>query len=73
MGISQPHMGDNCYYMGFLFTLASLAATLMAISWQRPDQRGMLLEGVVGDFGTAVISSIVGFFLRAWFLAGGSG
>lgn len=50
--------GDNLYYMGFLFTLTSLAVSL----WQF-DAEGAA-EDIVKNFGVAIASTIAGIALR---------
>lgn len=59
-------IGDNCYYLGFLFTLGSLAVTL----YQIRDPSGLgagagdVISLVISGFGVALTSTIVGVFLR---------
>lgn len=50
--------GDNLYYMGFLFTLTSLGVTLY-----RYDPAASV-DGIVRDFGLAVVTTICGIALR---------
>ncbi|UYN96083.1 MAG: hypothetical protein KIT25_03825 [Enhydrobacter sp.] len=54
--------GDNCYYMGFIFTLVSLGVALYQI---QPDV-GAEAYGiaVVKDFGLALSTTIVGIICR---------
>lgn len=64
--------GDNCYYLGFLFTLISLALTLYLLQdTASSDIRGVnnaeLLQNIVSGFGIALTSTIVGIALRVWF------
>lgn len=58
-------LGDNCYYLGFLFTLVSLGYTLyqVAAPGQATAQTDLLPE-VISGFGVALSSTIVGVFLR---------
>lgn len=54
--------GDNCYYMGFIFTLVSLGVALYAI-----PLGGNVRDfgiGVVRDFGLALATTVVGIMLR---------
>lgn len=60
--IEPESIGDNCYYLGFLFTLTSLAYTLYQISGNA-DQASALRE-IISGFGVALLSTIVGVFLR---------
>lgn len=50
---------DNCYYLGFIFTLISLAISLYEISDQNADVRS-----IITNFGIAIFSTIVGLGLR---------
>lgn len=66
---SNPdRLGDNCYYMGFLFTLASLSAALIALQRDTVSGRGDLLEALIGGFGIALFSTIGGITLRVYFM-----
>jgi uncharacterized membrane protein len=66
---SNPdRLGDNCYYMGFLFTLASLSAALVALQHDTDSGRGNLLESLIGGFGVALFSTIAGITLRVFFM-----
>jgi methyl-accepting chemotaxis protein len=67
-GIRPDTLGDNCYYMGFLFTLTSLAVALIALSRYAAGGRDDLLEALIGGFGVALFSTIWGIFLRVFFL-----
>lgn len=61
-------LGDNCYYMGFLFTLASLSAALIALNSDAASRRDDLLEALIGGFGVALFSTIAGIMLRVIFI-----
>lgn len=66
---SNPdRLGDNCYYMGFLFTLASLSAALVALQRETASGRGDLIEALIGSFGVALFSTIAGITLRVFFM-----
>jgi hypothetical protein len=66
---SNPdRLGDNCYYMGFLFTLASLSAALVALQRDTETGRGDLLESLISGFGIALFSTIAGITLRVFFM-----
>jgi len=60
-------LGDNCYYLGFLLTLASMAAALIQFDLSS-DNRGEVLERLIGSFGIALFSTFVGIALRVVFL-----
>ena len=53
--------GDNLYYMGFLFTLASLGTSLYQFD------SGGSMDDVVRNFGVAITSTIFGILLRILF------
>lgn len=52
-------LGDNCYYLGFLFTLTALSIALY-------DFKGLEVEisTIVSNFGVALASTILGVMLR---------
>ncbi len=58
-------VGDNCYYLGFLFTLVSLAVTLFELGFAVTDED--LLKSIISGFGIALSSTIIGIALRVWF------
>lgn len=55
-------LGDNFYYVGFIYTLASLSATLLEIEADRP------IEGLLGNFGIALTTTILGVAGRVLFV-----
>lgn len=57
-------IGDNCYYLGFLFTLSSLAFTLYQMSDATSAEGPVQIPEVISGFGVALSSTIVGVFLR---------
>jgi len=59
--LREDQAGDNCYYLGFLFTLVSLVLALIAFV----DDGGT--AKVVENFGIALASTIVGLALRVAF------
>lgn len=62
--IEPEAIGDNCYYLGFLFTLTSLAVTLYFVVESGAEDRARLIPEVISGFGVALSSTIVGVFLR---------
>lgn len=56
-------LGENCYYLGFLYTLASLSAALMEFQYA-PGDRISVIERIVSDFGVAIFSTIAGIAAR---------
>jgi hypothetical protein len=56
--VRADRMGDNCYYLGLVYTLASLIATLIQI-----DQ-GADIQRLLGNFGVALVSTAAGIIGR---------
>jgi hypothetical protein len=56
--IREDQLGDNCYYLGFLFTLSSLAYALYDFGVSGS------VEQIVANFGLALGSTITGILLR---------
>jgi len=59
--LRDDQSGDNLYYMGFLFTLTSLAVSLYQFSVANS------VEQIVQNFGIAIASTIAGIALRIFF------
>lgn len=59
--LRDDQAGDNLYYMGFLFTLTSLAVSLYQFSGEGSA------ETIVRNFGIAIASTIAGIALRIFF------
>ena len=64
---SRSQTADNCYFLGFLYFLVSLAATLMFLQAER-----ISVGEVVRGFGTALITTIAGLATRIYLLQGGA-
>lgn len=60
--IREDKVGDNCYYLGFIFTLVSLSYALWVY-----DPSGAGVELIVTNFGIALATTIVGLILRIFF------
>lgn len=60
--IRPDRLGDNFYYLGFIFTLASLSATLLQI------ESGPQIEELLGNFGIALTTTVVGVGGRVLFV-----
>ncbi|MTH60883.1 hypothetical protein [Paracoccus litorisediminis] len=60
-------IGDNAYYLGFLFTLTSLAVTLYFVI-EAGSETARLIPEIISGFGVALSSTIVGVFLRVLML-----
>jgi hypothetical protein len=61
--ISDERFGDSCYYLGFIFTISSIATSLLDVP--QLDQEGKLKEIAV-RFGAAMVSTFLGFIVRAY-------
>jgi hypothetical protein len=57
-------LGDNFYYLGFIFTLASLSAALLQIQIQKTAS----IDDLLGSFGIALFTTIVGVAGRVLFV-----
>jgi predicted component of type VI protein secretion system len=55
-------LGDNFYYLGFVYTLASLSVALFQL------RAGMQIEELLGSFGIALVTTIVGIAGRVLFV-----
>jgi len=62
--VREDQIGDNAYYLGFLFTLSSLAYALWKFS---ADGVGSDPADIIVSFGVALWSTIVGIGLRVFF------
>ena len=66
--LHPDRLGDNCYYMGFIFTLASLSFALIQLEPTIGNARASLLDSLIGSFGIALFSTIAGITLRVYFI-----
>ena len=57
-------LGDNFYYLGFIFTLASLSAALLQIQIHKSAS----IDDLLGSFGIALFTTIVGVAGRVLFV-----
>lgn len=60
--LEPEQIGDNCYYLGFCITLASLAYTLYGLGAAGDD--AAMLSDVISGFGVALSSTVVGVMAR---------
>ncbi len=60
--LRPDRLGDNFYYLGFIFTLASLSAALLQL------RGGFQINDILGSFGIALVTTIVGIIGRVVFL-----
>ena len=68
-GISVDRASDNIYYLGLLFTLASLAYSVLillskGIDTKKTSGNAVLVLSLLPDFGLALFSTIAGIFGR---------
>ena len=67
-GVSVDRASDNIYYLGLLFTLASLAYSLVLLSKgvdvKETGKNSVLVLSLLPDFGLALFSTIGGIFGR---------
>ncbi len=61
--VSDEQFGDSCYYLGFIFTISSIAFSLFDVP--HLNEAGKLTEVAV-RFGAAMISTLMGFVVRAY-------
>lgn len=59
--VRADQAGDNCYYLGLVFTLASLAYTIFTFD---PDNTATT---IVQGFGVALATTVLGLILRVFF------
>lgn len=60
--LRPDRLGDNFYYLGFIYTLASLSAALLQL------RSGARIEDLLGSFGIALFTTIVGVAGRVLFV-----
>lgn len=58
----EEELGDNLYYLGFLFTLVSLAVALYTLNVL--DQGTSIAAALLRNFGIALVTTIAGMVLR---------
>lgn len=59
--VMPEQVGDNCYYMGFLFTISSLVAALILFNEEEIDPKMIL-----SSFGIGLSTTVVGIICRIW-------
>lgn len=67
--LKQKHLlgrvGDNLYYLGFLYTLVSLGVSLFEFSLS--EESGEKITQIITNFGIAIASTIFGIIFRVLF------
>ncbi len=66
LALEPETIGDNSYYLGFIFTLISLGATLYQMTGTGTEVG--ILRDVIAGFGVALSSTIIGVFLRVFMM-----
>ena len=61
--LREDQAGDNLYYLGFLYTLVSLAYSLSFFAGEEEST-----QKILGNFGLALATTIVGLALRVMFI-----
>jgi methyl-accepting chemotaxis protein len=61
--LRPDRLGDNFYYLGFIYTLASLSAALLQL-----ERDNSPIEGILGSFGIALFTTIFGVAGRVLFV-----
>lgn len=61
--IREDQIGDNSYYLGFLYTLSSLSYALYTFSKESEFE----IMNIIGSFGVALWSTIFGIAIRVFF------
>jgi hypothetical protein len=61
VSLRPDRLGDNLYYLGFIYTLASLSAALLQL------RSGPGVEELLGNFGIALITTVAGVAGRVLF------
>lgn len=61
---TRAQVADNIYFLGFLYFLVSLSATLMLFAAHESIEQRVVVEG----FGIALVTTILGLFLRIFVL-----
>jgi hypothetical protein len=63
VSLRLDRLGDNFYYLGFIFTLASMSAALMQLRENVSN-----IDSLLGSFGIALFTTIVGIAGRVLFV-----
>ena len=61
--LRPDRLGDNFYYLGFIFTLASLSASLLQLRTASHN-----IDDLLGNFGIALVTTVVGVAGRVLFV-----
>jgi ABC-type transporter Mla subunit MlaD len=64
--ISEEKFADSCYYIGFIFTIASIIMCLFDVPKMAPG-KGMLEIAV--RFGSAMVSTVLGMIVRVYLVS----
>jgi methyl-accepting chemotaxis protein len=61
--VRSDRLGDNCYYLGLIYTLASLIASLIVLG-REPTDNSDVVDELLGNFGLALVSTAAGIVAR---------
>ena len=59
--LRPDQVGDNCYYLGFIYTLASLGYSLYTFAI---GQNVDAISSLISNFGIAIFTTMLGIILR---------
>lgn len=62
--VPDEKFADSCYYIGFIFTIASISACLVDI-----PNIGTNMNAIAARFGAAMVSTVLGLFVRVWLVS----
>ncbi|MFS8980895.1 hypothetical protein PO002_41970 [Cupriavidus necator] len=62
--VPDEKFADSCYYLGFIFTIASICACLLDI-----PNIGTNMNAIAVRFGAAMVSTVLGLFVRVWLVS----
>jgi len=66
--VRSDQIGDNLYYLGFVFTLASLSTSLVQFDASGDVEKiSSDVQKIIGNFGVALLTTLIGVILRVAF------
>jgi hypothetical protein len=64
--ISEEKFADSCYYLGFIFTIASIVVCLLDVPKMSANNG---LQGIALRFGAAMVSTVLGMAVRVYLVS----
>jgi ABC-type transporter Mla subunit MlaD len=64
--ISEEKFADSCYYLGFIFTIASIVVCLLDVPKMSASNG---LQGIALRFGAAMVSTVLGMAVRVYLVS----